>query len=305
MNHLKNWAIALLAVLALSIDGFGCGAQADNEDDVALYNPDMSQQYPNDVLPGDNEIYAKYDADAETGTVEQPWVSSEYYGWADVNKPCYAGSNGTDCFFPMGKTYKLHVDLSACPTSADGYTVEQYSAMLNGFLDGMRTWNGKGGITVQDSTAGGPMFVQFQCHTIPGIAYADSQLTVDHAQIANLPVGPHGGDPGAAKQYNGGLVRFDLQDTMRRFMGFGGEGCVNHSHTIAWIRIFGFHVGQHEMGHQVGFNHSSGFNDLMFPSTGCDDSQILSAPTTNMFTALAQYSGSTGSVTIRDDGLLH
>lgn len=33
MNHLKNWAIALLGVLALSITDIGCGAQDDGYDD--------------------------------------------------------------------------------------------------------------------------------------------------------------------------------------------------------------------------------------------------------------------------------
>jgi hypothetical protein len=139
MNQFRNWAIALLGALALSV--IGCGApdesglddlpserdwnavvdtagQIDGEplDGQELEMFELAEQYrflfPDDgpMIPaaGVKEIVDAYEANLKFGSrdigrAQQAWHSAEYYGIADTtNGPCFSGATGgnSNCQFP-------------------------------------------------------------------------------------------------------------------------------------------------------------------------------------------------------------
>ncbi len=290
MNSIKATLLAVLLAL-------GCAAQDDGYD-----APAAEPRQAIDVMPIDKYLYSEevtddqYDG-GEIGSTEQAWKSAEYYGLSSGENPCYAsGTNGKDCDFPSSKTVKLQVDKSACGSEFDIPLV----FVRNGFIQGMKDWNGHGGATVTETTASGGLQVRMNCQTgLSDNGLAQFEHATVRTQVANLPIGPHGGDPGRARQYDGGNIRLDVTaawNYARVTCGFTSQ---------AQLESFGREVGRHEMGHALGFDHTV-LADIMYKFASCSVSPNPHGILASRDAALNHYSGSTsGGVTIVDDGLPH
>ncbi len=240
--------------------------------------------------------------ESQFGTARQAWKSAEYYGLSSLftgapasqSAPCYA-RNTVSCSFPEAKVFKLHLDNSAC-VAQPGMSQTLLGAFEEGMSDGLLSWHGHGGISVQFSTAGGAMFVNVKCGT-PTTAGALAEFAANgntHVQLNDLPVGPHGKNPNQAVQYDGGTATFSIARMWTRY-----KSACQAVPTPANFKAFVKGIASHEGGHMVGFDHSTGVNTLM----KSDAAYCTNWPgiPSNYDTTLSQYSGSAaGGVTIND-----
>lgn len=282
----------------------GCGAynSADNGS-TELTVPFDSMPVDKFIYPDSPDYVGGYEPaeiDGNIGSLEQPWISAEYHGLTTPpsGAPCFA-SGGANCAFPSFTSVKLHVNGSGCTSGTPGVTQAQVNTLVGGFVNGLKNWNGHGAATVVETTAGGPLSVSVLCAfpANPDSLASTSPNALVRTQVANLPVGPHGGDPGAAQQYDAVTVKL-APDRVIAFMQACGFSLSNLN-----LAAMGFRIGNHEGGHVLGFDHVQGANALMTGGNTCSIAALAIPPAYN--NALTHYNGNKSAATILDDGLPH
>jgi hypothetical protein len=121
MQHLKNWAIAAAAVMALGFSGWGCGAAPAAADDgfgdlaleFAAPPPDPREQLADVVLPTEQSPYSG----TEVGQTKQAESYEAYLGWAmngTLQQRCVDGSGNpiSPCQFHMEPSLSDQIDIA-------------------------------------------------------------------------------------------------------------------------------------------------------------------------------------------------
>jgi hypothetical protein len=131
MNQLKNWAIALLGVLALSVNGWGCGAP-------------------------EGETTSELD---EIGELEQPILVESQFGWrsGDSDNGRCLSTGSIDCLIPRYKG--MQISLGTGWTAAERTTlVSLFTANIQALRVAAPSWSTSNPIvgTVSSADCGAP-----------------------------------------------------------------------------------------------------------------------------------------------------
>jgi hypothetical protein len=210
----------------------------------------------------------------ELGVGEQPWVTGEYHGRKAGGVPCYSGAGGS-CYFPALKQMKIQFDVSRCSDAAPAGEVKptaaQVTSMIVAFKEGALSWNGAGSqVTVEDGTCAWPSgctTVTMVCENLAGSNQGSADFgSGNQTRVADLPIGPHGGNEGAANVSVNYVVRFDI---WRAYFAVASATICNQTVTTTRLQRMSRQIGRHEMGHIFGFGHFNEPTGVMFPSTDC------------------------------------
>lgn len=280
----------------------GCGAAAPDQQDTGVddvyWGPPANAPGVSGWLGGEREALCASDPENEAcsdlGSLEQPWVSAEYYGWDGTDlTPCYSpGSTANDCLVPRYKQMKYTIDTSNC--SNNTVPIIQLTDILSSFEEGMKVWNAAGaGVTINKVSGNQSMLVT--CVDLPGNPEGLGGISgATHTQINNLPVGPHGKDEKTAQQISTSFIQLDVQ----RIYDFW-VGC----HSVqdeALLKKHAKFVGAHETGHGFGFAHFT--SGLMKNGATCAEHEAT-IDLSKLGPALGTYDGSATAPSVVDRGL--
>lgn len=216
---------------------------------------------------------------SELGNSEQAWRSGEYHGYDTTSHtPCYGpASVGGSCVFPRLKQYRVKINTTGCFVGAappQGPSTLQEQNMLDALKSAAKAWNGVGGLTVVDD--GSPGSSGYTLLTVTcGPCTSDAPTCVatggvagtQTTKITNLPVGPHGKDQGAAKQWSSSAQSFLSLNTANMWADIVSK-CSSGGITAGEIIGRATAAGMHEFGHVVSFGHfdsGSLSTNIMYP----------------------------------------
>lgn len=289
----------LVAVGAICF-GFGCGTSdaVDYQIDDVGGAPIDAPEFAGFVNQNEQDEYCLVHPEhmfcGDLGVTTEAWKSAEYHGVGTDGKPCYSshGTNG-DCAFPVSKQMRIIQSTSSC-FDQTGVSLIQIQATIDGFNEGLLDlYNTKlSGSGVSVVTSGGqPTTVS--CVAASNIATGLGGLSgTEHAQIANLPVGPSGQDEARALQDSSSFAQINPTRIKN----------LCPSANTAQVKEFAHQIAIHEGLHALGFMHfTSGVMKVDFNPT-CNP-QPLVLPN-SFWNAMHDYNGSTsGGVTITQEGL--
>lgn len=263
-------------------------------------------------------------SDDSVGQSEQAWVSAEHHGWdvntthprgASATPTCYSnednGGPNTSCDFPWLKQVNVTFDDTQCWNATPGPGQPPFSALqVQEYIDnlkiGILKWNGAGTgvvVTINGSNQG-KIPVLAVCASLPSGTIGRARLvsnTVESAQtqFSQTPVSPNGEDRGIFRKVKGGSLEFDMRQTLSSY-----TGCDAGTPSTSERRVFIGELGQHEMGHVMGFGHFK-VNPNPMHAGACPGQPHQSiTPIQQAFkTALSIFDSTNGNATIQDVGL--
>lgn len=270
---------------------FACGAPADEPGIPQEYVPGQQGRIDGSVYddgwfnPDYPEAKAEFcamDPDAwfcsDLGTSEQAFTTHQYFGGTQSSTfgTCYGPAQHAlgYCQFPKLKQFEIKLNATACFHPIPGLpaaqqpTLQQAQAMVDGFIEGMKLWNGVGGAAVASTGGGTPTWYQDMnvfCQEI-GTALGDHAADVPFESFekkADLPVAPNGRDAGNAYTYDKSRIRIDIQSLWQHIRGSTQCG---PNPTLTQIKNTAKRVGTHEMGHGLGLNHFTFAGNIMHPN---------------------------------------
>lgn len=249
---------------------------------------------------------------SELDSLEQPWTSAEYHGKEQGGVgTCYGpDSVGNACIFPAQKKFRVKETTAGCFTGAAppaGPSTLQEQNMLDAMRNGVKAWNGAGGLIVVDDGSPGSSGYQLitvscgACSIAGCLAEGGSGPEVLSAKISDLPVGPHGEDQGAAYLYKVTFTTMNTANMWADIVNKCSSGGITNGEIVARTTA----IGMHEAGHVFGFGHfnagSLGTN-IMYPYS--PDTCSPSVSIQQVFKdALTAFNPTGGSATISDVNL--
>lgn len=216
---------------------------------------------------------------SDTGQVQMGFSSQTFHGTVSGGGTCYGPQTKSDssqnCVFPDKKQFKVKINTSNCftgsPPPSGPSTLEEQN-YLNAMREGIKMWNGVGGLTVVNDGAFGAenyRLIEIRCGTPSGsTALAEGGLAGSPTDRGDMPSKFIGGttrDPKQARIVNG---TWFLASPSRMY-SFGVTRCGSGDGSMNLRTATVKYVAAHEAGHIFGFSHfgSTATNNIMDPFT--------------------------------------
>jgi hypothetical protein len=280
-KNMKKYLLALIALLA------ACGAPPEETQQspapFVRIDSDGSELATAPYLP--DQTYAP-----EDGVNREEWLSALYHGTSGPNAIVCGTAAGRQCIFPQFKdVHILPPDYASCDALPRADSAVNNRTFLDAAIAGAKKWNGVGGFVGDGSCAGANQCVTFHCE---GLTNCDStgknceqghELDSGgiHFQESDLP-----GPGGQAVTRSAGEIYISPAGIVA-----GCSGTTTHT-------AFAPFVGEHEMGHELGFGHFTSAQDDPMQSI-CS---LATVPIYSGFgTARAELDTSGGNATVVDN----